>query len=50
MQFKNFHSNLNISDGARLYNLVNKKKNRRLKSHLPQDLLLSDSSEDEYQP
>lgn len=49
IQFKNFHANLKTSDGARFYNLGTKTKNRRLKPRLPQDVLLSQSSEDEDQ-
>ncbi|KAL4107225.1 hypothetical protein QTP88_017608 [Uroleucon formosanum] len=49
IQYKNFHANLKTSDGARFYNLRTKTKNRRLKPRLPQDVLLSQSSEDEDQ-
>lgn len=44
-QFKNFHTNLKTSGRAHFYNLEIKTKNRRLKLRLPQDLLLSNSSE-----
>jgi len=36
------HKNLKASDGARFYNSGTKKKNRRLKPRLPQDLLSDD--------
>lgn len=48
-QFKNFRTTLKTSNGARFYNLRTKTKNRWLKSRLPQDLFLSDVSEDEDQ-
>jgi len=47
IQFKHFHANLKTSDGAPSDNLGTKFKNRRLKPRLPQDVLLSQSSEDE---
>lgn len=47
-QFENFfHTNLNSTDGSGIYNLGSKTKNRRLKTRPPQDLLLSDFSEDD---
>ena len=44
-QFQNFHANLKNSDGARHYNIGKKTQNRRLRSRLPQDILLTDSED-----
>ena len=44
-QFKNFHTKLKDSDGARHYQLGKKTQNRRLRPRLPQDILISDTEE-----